>query len=289
MDMSKLEAFILVAEEESFSAAADRAGMAQSTISSRIKELETVLGQSLFLRSTRRVSLSPAGVAVLPAARTALSSLDAVRQVVDDMAGIRHGRIRLGVIAGATVPGLGGILADFASDFPGIDLVITSQSSDALERAVADGSVDIALVVRFGTAALRWERLLRDSLIVVDDSPRQARMSATPFSSLHETRLIILDGGVGVRQALEAEARRVGISLSIVAQVATPAVAEELHARGLGRLIVPNSFAQRRGAPLVDEHGSELNVDVGLVARPDLHAPAAVLLMSRLIEGIGDR
>lgn len=287
MDKSKLEAFILVAEEESFSAAADRVGTAQSTISSRIKELETVLGHSLFLRSTRRVSLSPAGVAALPAARTALSSLDAVREVIDDMAGIRRGRIRLGVIAGATVPGLGRILADFANEFPGIDLVITSQASDALERAIADGSLDIALVVRFGTASLRWERLLHDSLIVVDDSPRQAGMPATPLSSLHETRLIILDGGVGVRQVLEAEARRVGISLSIVAQVATPAIAEDLHARGLGRLIVPNSFAQDRGAPLVDEHGIELNVDVGLVIRPDLHAPAADLLVTRLIEGIG--
>ncbi len=286
MDMSKLEAFVLVAEEESFSAAADRVGTAQSTISSRIKELETLLGQRLFLRSTRRVSLSPVGAAVLPAARTALASLDAVHQVIDDMAGIRHGRIRFGVIAGAAIPRLGKILADFASDFPNIDLVITSQASDALERAVADGSLDIALVVRFGTAYLRWERLLHDSLIVVDDSPRQNGMSATPFSSLHEARLIILDGGVGVRQALEAEARRVGISLSIAAQVATPAIAEELHARGLGWLIVPSSFAQGRGATLVDEHGIELNVDVGLVTRPDFHAPAAELLVTRLIEGI---
>ncbi|TGD38006.1 MULTISPECIES: LysR family transcriptional regulator [Brevibacterium] len=288
MDMSKLEAFILVAEEESFSAAADRIGTAQSTISSRIKELETALGHRLLLRSTRRVSLSPVGAAVLPAARTALSSLDAIRQVVDDLAGVRHGRIRLGIIAEATVPGLSRILADFASDFPGIDLVITSQSSDALERAIADGSLDIALVVRFGTTSLRWERLLHDSLIVVGDSPPQNGESAISFSKLHEARLIVLDGGVGVRQALETEARRAGISLNIVAQVATPAIAEELYARSIGWLVLPDSFAQGRGVPLVGEHGIEPQVDVGLVTGPDLHAPATEILVTRLIEGIGN-
>lgn len=164
MDSLKLEALVLVAEEESFSAAADRAGTAQSTISSRIKQLEAALGQRLFLRAGRQVRLTPAGEAALPAARTALAALESIRQVVDDVAGIRRGRVRLGIVTGAEVPQLGGVLAGFAQEYPGIELVVTSESSADLEQAVSDGTMDIALVVRAfegrtESTGLRWEGL----------------------------------------------------------------------------------------------------------------------------------
>lgn len=287
MDASKLEAFIMVAEEESFSAAADRAGTAQSTISARIKELEAVLGQRLFVRTSRQVRLSPAGEAALPAARTALAASEAMRQVVDDVAGIRRGRVHLGVVAGAEVPGLGGVLAGFAHEYPGIELVVTSTSSAKLERAVSDGSLDIALVVRSGATRLRWAGLLHDSLIVIG-GPVPTRADQVPVPALQGERLVVLDAGAGTRSALEAAARRAGVRLSIAAQVSTPGMAEDLHLRGMGPLVIPSSLAPDRGATIVDESGDELFVDVGLITHSEIRTPATELLMTRLIEEFGD-
>lgn len=297
MDISKLEALVLVAEEESFSAAADRAGTAQSTISSRIKELEATLDQQLFLRTARQVRLTPAGAAALPAARTALSALESIRQVVDDVAGIRRGRVRLGIVTGAEVPPLGGVLADFAQEYPGIELVVTSESSADLEQAVADGAVDIALVVRsFGPdpkeTGLRWQGLLRDGLTVLGDpvsaEPGPAGTEQISISALGEERLVVLDAGAGARRTLEAAARRAGTRLAIAAQVSTPAMAEDLHLRGMGLLVIPSSFAPEDGTHLVDEGGAQMYVDVGLVTHAEIRTPATDLLLSRLLGELGE-
>lgn len=292
MDTTKLEAFILVAEEASFSAAADRAGAAQSTISSRIKELEAAVGQQLFVRTSRHVRLSPAGEAALPAARTAVNALESVRQAVDEVAGIRRGRVRLGIVTGASVPGLVEILADFSDEYPGIELVIVSASSDDLEAAVRSGELDIALVVRFGPTDLRWEGLLSDPLTVISghggygERPTDAvpHGEHLTVSALQGERLIVLDAGAGARTALEAAAQDSGVRLTVMAQVATPAMAEDLHARGMGLLVVPRTLAAGGGRLLVDEHGARLHVDVGLVMHPEVRTPAAELLLTRLVE-----
>lgn len=292
MDGTKLEAFILVAEEESFSAAADRAGTAQSTISSRIKELEAALGQQLFVRTSRHVRLSPAGEAALPAARTVVNALESVRQAVDEVAGIRRGRVRMGIVTGAGVPGLVEVLADFSDEFPGIELVIVSAASDDLEAAVRSGELDVALVVRFGPTDLRWEGLLSDALTVIgghgrhDGHPTRAvpHGEHLTVSALQGERLIVLDAGAGVRTALEAAAEGSGARLTIMAQVSSPTMAEDLHARGLGLLVVPSTLAASSGRPLVDEHGARLHVDVGLVMHPEVRTPAAELLLTRLAE-----
>ncbi|HIT76720.1 MAG TPA: LysR family transcriptional regulator [Candidatus Avipropionibacterium avicola] len=289
MDRARLEAFILVAEEESFSAAADRAGTAQSTISSRIKELESSLGLDLFIRNSRQVRLSEAGEAALPAARTALSALDAVAQSVDEVAGIRRGRVRLGVVTGAEVPELGEALAHFADRFPQIELVITNASSADLEVAVAGGSLDLALVVRRGPSPLRWEGLLRDRLMLISDgTDARGRGGRTvTIADLHGRRLIVLDADAGSREAIETAARRVNTQLSVVAQVATPGMAVDLHERGMGDLVIPSSVAPGRGLPVVDEHGDPVSIDVGLVMHPVIRTPAAELLLHRLLDDLG--
>lgn len=280
MDALKLEAFILVAEEESFSAAADRAATAQSTISSRIKELESSLGQQLFIRTSRQVRLSPAGEAALPAAREAVAALSAIREVVDQVAGIRRGRVSLGIVSGAEIPGLGDVVSGFADDYPGIDLVLVSGASADLEKAVAEGTLDIALVVRTVATELHWDGLLRDSLVAIGDiAAKENRITVT---ALEGERLIVLDAGAGTRTTLEMAARRAGAQLRIAAQVSMPGMAEDLHLRGMGTLIVPSSLAQGRGSRLVDHEGDGLWVDVGLITHPEVRTPAGELLRARL-------
>ncbi|WP_256838255.1 LysR family transcriptional regulator [Ornithinimicrobium faecis] len=283
IDVMKLEAFVAVAEEESFGGAADRVRVAQSTISSRIKELEAHLGQPLFIRSSRQVRLSAAGEAALPAARAALNALTAVSAAVDDVAGIRRGRVRLGLVSGADVPELGSTLAAFAADHPGIELAITSASTEALDRAVAEGSVDIALVVRASPSPLPWQELLRDPLTVVGLPSAPGR---APLSALIEHPLIVLDAGAGARAALEAAARRSAVHLTVGVDVSSPGLAHDLYRHGMGLLVVPQSLAPAPGAVLVETSGAEIEVRVGLTSQPGAHTPASALLLDRLVSGI---
>jgi DNA-binding transcriptional LysR family regulator len=74
VDLRRLRYFVLVAEEQSFSRAARRAGISQQALSNQIKSLEREIDCVLFFRTTRQVELSPAGRALLPKARASLAA-----------------------------------------------------------------------------------------------------------------------------------------------------------------------------------------------------------------------
>ena len=74
VDPRRLRYFVLLAEELSFSRAARRARVSQQALSSQIRSLEEEVGRVLFFRATRRVELTPAGLAFLPKARASLAA-----------------------------------------------------------------------------------------------------------------------------------------------------------------------------------------------------------------------
>src|SRR3954469_4206257 len=100
MELRQLEYFVTVAEECHFTRAAKRLHVAQSGLSSAIRSLERELGASLFIRSTRRVDLTPAGRALLVEARRALSATDAARDAVAAVQGLMRGSLGGGSVAG---------------------------------------------------------------------------------------------------------------------------------------------------------------------------------------------
>ena len=119
LDPRLLRAFVAVAEELSFSRAAERMGLAQQALSAQVRQLEGRLDAKVFRRTTRRVALTPAGEALLPHARDALAAIDAgveaVRSSVADAANAI-------VVAGIAEAGDVGneIVERFARDFPEI-------------------------------------------------------------------------------------------------------------------------------------------------------------------------
>ena len=85
MDIKKLNYFLVVAEELSFSKAARKLGIGQPALSRAIKDLEKAVGSELFLREVNPIQLTPAAEALLPKVDEALMVLDegfeAVRQI----------------------------------------------------------------------------------------------------------------------------------------------------------------------------------------------------------------
>ncbi|CAM5720957.1 LysR family transcriptional regulator [Streptomyces canarius] len=75
LPLPQLHAFVVLAEELHFGRAADRLGIAQPPLSQQIRRLEDKVGHALFTREPGRVTLTPAGRELLPAARRALTDL----------------------------------------------------------------------------------------------------------------------------------------------------------------------------------------------------------------------
>ena len=128
MELNELRVFLAVAEELHFGRAALRLHMAQPPVSRTIKALEEELNVLLFNRTTRFVSLTPAGEALIEPARRILSE---IRRAADDVAAAGRGESgRVGIAyAGASTHVMVGRLARYARrKFPGIILELSSQN-----------------------------------------------------------------------------------------------------------------------------------------------------------------
>jgi DNA-binding transcriptional LysR family regulator len=127
LDPRLLRAFVTVAEELSFSRAAERMGLAQQALSAQVRQLESRLDTKVFKRTTRRVSLTPAGEALLPHARDAIAAVEAGVEAVRQSAADAANAIAVAGVAETGAIGTA-ILERFARDFP----EITVSVSDAL-------------------------------------------------------------------------------------------------------------------------------------------------------------
>src|SRR5215218_2329626 len=144
MELRQLEYLVAVAEEGSFTRGAARVHVAQPGVSAQVRRLEAELGVELLDRSGRAVSMTEAGAAVLPYARAALAAVADVRVVVDELAGLVRGRVRIGTVTsfGAEVPDL---LAAFHREHPEVEITLAEATSEDLVAGLRAGEFDVVL------------------------------------------------------------------------------------------------------------------------------------------------
>jgi DNA-binding transcriptional LysR family regulator len=150
MELRQLECFVAVAEEANFSRAAVRLHIVQSAVSATIKSLEREFGTPLLDRNSKRVLLTDAGAALLPAARATLDSARAAADTVADVRGGLRGTLRLGTMTSVSLLDLPGLLGAFHQQHPGVLLQTTAASSGT------QGLVDALLERRLDLAFVSW-------------------------------------------------------------------------------------------------------------------------------------
>src|SRR3954465_4907075 len=99
VELQQMRYVVAIAETSSFTRPAERCLVVQSALSHQIARLERELGAKLFDRTSRRVRLTPAGEAFLPAARQALAAAGRARAEVAAAAGEIRGRLAIGAIS----------------------------------------------------------------------------------------------------------------------------------------------------------------------------------------------
>jgi DNA-binding transcriptional LysR family regulator len=159
-----LRSFVAVAEIRSFTLAAQRLGLGQSTVSQHIKRLEEALRRHLLARDTHAVVPTPDGDALLDFARRVL---DANERIDRFFTGSElRGRIRFGALESFALSGWqDDVLADFAQHHPSIDLELTVGLSGVLYEKFDAGELDLIFVSRKGDA--RGEVAWREPLVWV--------------------------------------------------------------------------------------------------------------------------
>ncbi|KPC79143.1 LysR family transcriptional regulator [Streptomyces sp. NRRL S-4] len=145
-DPVQLRTFMAVAQTLSFTQAARRLGVRQSTVSQHVRRLESEAGRQLFSRDTHRVGLTADGEAMLGFARTILQANE---RAAAFFTGTRlRGRLRFGASEDFVLTRLPEILESFRREHPEVELELTVELSGALHRQLAAGRLDLVLAKR---------------------------------------------------------------------------------------------------------------------------------------------
>lgn len=144
LDSDLLRAFLAVAEMGSMTGAADRIGRTQSATSMQVRRLEDILGQRLFTRLPRGVTLTERGAQLLPYARRVARILDEAAIALREAP--LQGPLRIGICDEYSESVLPRVLSDFALRHPGVDVFVRIDYSRPQTQALETGEIDLAVV-----------------------------------------------------------------------------------------------------------------------------------------------
>ncbi|SNR31638.1 LysR family transcriptional regulator [Hymenobacter mucosus] len=210
----RLRVFQSVARHSSFTKAAQELFITQPAVTKHVRELERTYEQRLFERRGNRISLTPAGQALLTHA-DAVATLD--QQLSETLHGLRNdggGRLRLGAsttLAQYIIPRL---LPGFQARYSHVTLTLLNGNSEQVAEALLRGQLDLGFVEgRSKSRDLHYELLLEDELVVV----RQARTGTPapmPLADVLRHPLVLRERGSGTLEVLEHALRAHQLKLS---------------------------------------------------------------------------
>ncbi|TKV60759.1 LysR family transcriptional regulator [Nakamurella flava] len=218
MELRSLEYFVAVADERSFTRAAQLCHVTQSTISAQISGLEKQLGEPLFDRSGREVGLTEGGQVLLPYARRCLAAAADARAEFSARAGLERGELRIGTGGGVEHTAIPELLGRLHRERPGIDIHLVEATSGPLLDLLLQGRLHAAVIARpvealpptVTAAPLFTGRLVAafdPAVYRLDEPVSLAELAGHPVISYPTTSAL--------RTRLDAAARDQGVTLAV--------------------------------------------------------------------------
>ncbi len=238
---------VAVAETANFTRAAERCRVVQSALSHQIARLERELGARLFDRTSRRVTLTPAGEAFLPAARQALDAAERARAEVAAASGELRGRLAIGAIPTVTAVDLPSALKTFHVRHPQVRITLRVGASDELAEQVRQGALDIAflgLPPSVRPKGVRGLALARGELVaVVAPGHPLADAAGVDLHRLSDEVFVDFPAGTAARAQSDEAFAAAGVSREVAFEITNADLMARLVRLGLGVAMMPAAFA----------------------------------------------
>ena len=225
-----------------FTAAGDRLGASQSTISLRLRRLEDALGAQLLRRSPRHVALTPFGERFLGAARRLIEASDVAAAMARSEP--RRRRVALGVSDHAAGDRLPALLAWLTAATPEIAWSVRVGESDRLAAAVQEGALDLAIIRRDARTPAEAPTMFDDALEWVGCGAERF----APISADRPAPLIALAGSCRLRALSVELLEQAGLPWRVALEAEGVAAVQASIRAGLGVAAARSAQSAQRGA-----------------------------------------
>ena len=263
MDRYLLRYFLAVAELGSFSKAAQRVSVTQPTLSVGIAKLEDEVGARLFERTTRRVSLTPAGSKFLQHARRITQEYEAALREVSQAP--QPKRLRAGILSTIPARDLERVVAAHAKNSGGEALEILDSTERDIANRLSDGRLDVAItILRPGLDSFAQETLRNEPYVLfVSANHKLSGVEEIEGGELAGETMIVRRQCEGLPEISRYFTNR-DVRPSFSLRTLSDDRAMSMVAAGLGVTVAPASF-KAPGLASVNLAGFNLSRDVGLV------------------------
>jgi DNA-binding transcriptional LysR family regulator len=254
LDLRRLQLLLDVAATGTIAAAAQRAGCTAAAASQQLATLERELGVEVLERSARSVRLTEAGRVLVEHAGRLFADLTEAERAVQDVAGLRGGRLRVAAFATAGASFVVPAMAGFRRCHPQVRLSLLEMDPDEALPAVRAGDVDLAVTFEYtpltrpDLRGLSQLPLYGDPLLLAiprqRNAPSPARVRLADYAG---SDWIAARTPTGLHAVTEEACRSAGFQPRISARVHSYSLALAMVAGGFGVTIVPRLAAERHG------------------------------------------
>lgn len=297
IELRHLRYFLAVAETLHFGRAAERLGMSQPPLSQQIRQLETLLGARLFLRSNRRVELTDAGQVLQAQALDILQRVDKAIDMTQRAQRGETGELRIGLtratLLSAQIPRA---IFAYRQQFPQVQLQLRELNTLQQIDALLERELDIGIIrKRTLPSLLTSQKLFSDPLVLVAHADHPALRGLDPTASIslrtfaHEPFVgFQREVGTGIHDHVIALCRNAGFTPRIVQEAGESSTLISLAAAGLGVSVLPSSCSHIHveGARFVALSDRAASSEVHLAYRRDAATPLVRQFSRLLRDGI---
>ncbi|MGZ3160018.1 MAG: LysR substrate-binding domain-containing protein [Burkholderiaceae bacterium] len=283
IELRQLRYFVAVAEEMHFGRAALRLHMTQPPLSQTIQVLEALLGTPLFYRTQRSVSLTPAGIALLPEARRILLQAEGLPDIAHRAASGESGRLSLAFVSTADYSVLPPFLREFRERYPQVQIDLREATSDVQLEELLQGRIDVGLLIPplpdKAKTELEYASVLSEPLILAAPKGIKALRgkSTVSLKTLTDMPLIIFPRRIApaFHDAILACFHDAGLTPRIGQEAIQMQTIVGLVSAGMGIALVPQSVSNlnRPGVEYKLLTGKTPLVETGLAWRRDNTSP----------------
>lgn len=246
MTLNQLRAFVAAERLGSFTAAAAHLDIAQASVSELIRRLEEELDAVLFVRGSRRLSLTAAGAELLPYARESIAAADEGTRAVTSLGSLGGGTATFGVLRNADFYLLGNLVQTFHRKYPEVRVRLVGQNSAETAAAISAGEIEAGLIVLpVDEDDLIVTPLMQDEVLYVSSEPERVAQSIT-IEEFARRRLVLYDAHFGwrdpTRRQLADRAQLAGVRVEPLIEIEHVEAALKLVAAGIGDTIVGSAL-----------------------------------------------